>query len=73
MADDDAFDFADAFRDFQPTAERSLVEARVAALAKLSTEARKSVEKIVGLTHIAYGLPLAEGEETGRVAAGDHS
>ncbi|WP_018632654.1 GTPase-associated system all-helical protein GASH [Neomegalonema perideroedes] len=65
MADDDAFDFADAFRDFQPTAERSLVEARVAALAKLSTEARNSVEKIVGLTHIAYGIPLSEGEETG--------
>lgn len=65
MADDDAFDFADAFRDFLPMAERSLVEARVTALAKLSTEARQSVEKIVGLTHIAYGIPLAEGEETG--------
>lgn len=65
MADDDAFDFADTFRDFQPTAERSLVEARVVALAKLSTEARQSVEKIVGLTHIAYGIPLTEGEETG--------
>lgn len=65
MADDDAFDFADAFREFQPSAERSVVEARDAALTKLSTEARKSVEKIVGLTRIAYGIPLADGDETG--------
>ncbi len=65
MANDDAFDFADAFREFLPAAERSLVEARVAALANLSTEARKSVEKIVGLTRIAYGIPLADGDETG--------
>lgn len=65
MADDDAFDFADAFREFVPTAERSLVEARVSALAMLSTEARKSVEKIVGLTRIAYGIPLTDGDQTG--------
>lgn len=65
MADDDAFDFADAFREFQPTAERSLVEARVAALAKLSTEARKTVDNIVGLTRIAYGIPLADSDQTG--------
>lgn len=65
MADDDAFDFADAFRELLPAAERSLVEARVAALAKLSTAARKSVEKIVGLTRIAFGIPLADGDETG--------
>ena len=65
MADDDAFDFADAFRELLPTAERSLVEARVAALTKLSTEARKSVEKIVGLTHIAYNIPLVDGDEAG--------
>lgn len=65
MPDDDAFDFADAFREFLPTAERSLVEARVAALTKLSTEARKSVEKIVGLTRIAYEIPLADGDGAG--------
>lgn len=65
MADDDAFDFADAFREFQPSAERSVVEARDAALTKLSTQARKSLEKIVGLTHIAYNIPLAAGDETG--------
>lgn len=65
MADDDAFDFADAFRELLPTAERSLVEARVATLTKLSAEARKSVEKIVGLTHIAYNIPLVDGDEAG--------
>lgn len=65
MADDDAFDFADAFREFHPGAERSLVEARVAALAKLSTEARKTVDKIVGLTRIAYGIALADSDQTG--------
>ncbi len=65
MADDDAFDFADAFREFHPGAERSLVEARVAALAKLSTEARKTVDKIVGLTRIAFGIPLAVSDQTG--------
>lgn len=65
MADDDAFDFADVFREFYPSAERSLVEARVAALTELSTEARKSVGKIVGLTRIAYDIPLADSDETG--------
>jgi hypothetical protein len=65
MADDDAFDFADAFRELQPAAERSLVDARVVALNELSTEARKSVGKIVGLTRIAYDIPLADGDETG--------
>ncbi|MFN3171235.1 MAG: GTPase-associated system all-helical protein GASH [Hyphomicrobiales bacterium] len=65
MADDDEFDFADAFREFHPSAERSLVEARNAALIKLSTEARKSVAKIVGLTRITYDVPLADGDETG--------
>jgi len=65
MADDNAFDYADAFREFLPTAERPLVEARVAALITLSTEARKSVPKITGLTRIAYDIPLADGDETG--------
>lgn len=65
MADDGAFDFADAFREFVPAAERSLVEARIAALTKLSTEAQKSVPAIVGLTRIAYGIPLADGDQTG--------
>lgn len=65
MADGDAFDFADAFREFLPTAERSLLEARVAALIKLSTEARKSIEKIVGLARIAYGIPLGDGDRAG--------
>jgi hypothetical protein len=65
MADDDGFDFADAFRELQPAAERSLVDARVVALNELSTEARKSVSKIVGLTRIAYDIPLADGDGTG--------
>lgn len=65
MTNDDALDFADSFREFWPAAERSLVEARVAALNKLSIEAQKSVRKIVGLTRIAYNIPLADGDETG--------
>ncbi len=65
MAEDDAFDFADAFREFHPSAERSLVEARVAALTKLSTEARESVGKIIGLTKIAYDIPPTDGDDSG--------
>ena len=65
MADYHAFDFADAFREFHTSVEQSLLEARIAALTKLSTEAKKSVEKIVGLTRIAYGIELEEADETG--------
>lgn len=65
MAHDETFDFADAFREFVPTAERSLVEVRAETLAKLSKEAQQAEDKIVGLAHLAFDIPLADDDQTG--------
>ncbi|QND23747.1 hypothetical protein HB774_30140 (plasmid) [Rhizobium leguminosarum bv. viciae] len=53
-----SFDFSERYRNMQPTAERSIVEAREIAHKTIVVEAPKSVTKIVDLTRVAFSLPV---------------
>lgn len=64
MAGEETFNFAEAYRMLQPAAERSVFEARAAALAKISTQGRGSVAKIVAIARITFGVPLPSDDES---------
>ncbi|MBZ6077575.1 GTPase-associated system all-helical protein GASH [Microvirga puerhi] len=54
------FNFSEAYRNLQPTADRSITAARENAHRALRAEAPKSVQKLVDLTRLAFGLPVPE-------------
>ncbi|MBY5694679.1 GTPase-associated system all-helical protein GASH [Rhizobium leguminosarum] len=57
------FNFSEAYRKMQPTAERSIITARETAHKTILADAMKSAAKVVDLARLAFGLPVAPERE----------